>query len=159
MKKEELPQLHARLNELADYYGAKAPSTAAIKIWFDCLEGVTWPDVATVLTDWPKHKRAFPVGDEVRKAAAALLSDRLEAEGKRNNALAPTLDAVIARAEPTPNAIAFKRMYEVVFKRKTYDSPRQWCEAVLTSTKADASLKAFAERSLALMGTPREALK
>ena len=149
MKREEVAYLNARLVELADYYGHKPPSTAAIKIWADCLEGQQWADVASVLTDWPKAKRSFPLGDEVRKLAAERVSTRLEEESRRNNAAAPAIESILA--EDTPNARAFKRMW-TAWRTKKVSSPREWCNNVLASDKADAELKAFASEAVGLMG-------
>ena len=151
MTREEVGYLQGRLNELADYYGHKAPSAAAVKIWADCLEGQQWADVAAVLTDWPKVKRAFPLGDEVRKLAGERVSTRLEEESKRNVAMTPTVESILAIPADSANAKAFKRMWQAWRSRKV-NSPREWCNNVLTSDKADAELKAFASASVELMG-------
>jgi hypothetical protein len=153
VKKEDLPQLTTRLGELAAYYDKKTPTSEALRIWFDCLEGINWPDVAAVLTDWPKHKRAFPLGDEVRKSAAGIASERLEQQSKRNNATAPDIASVLSSSPDSPNARAFKRMWQA-WRSGKVSSPRDWCQKVVESEKADASLKRFAEQSLALM--PKE---
>lgn len=155
MKREEIAYLSSRLGELADYYGNRQPSTAAIKIWVDCLEGMRWDDVASVLTDWPKAKRSFPTGDEVRKLAATRVSERLEAESKAQKAVSATVEDVMAAAPDSPNARAFKRMWRA-WRGGKVESPRQWCVNVLASDKADAELKVFAEASLALMGEEKE---
>ena len=159
MNREELRQLESRLGELADYYGAKKPTAAALSVWKDVLEGQQWPDVAAVLTDWPKGNRTFPSGDGVRKLAAARVSDRIEADARASRAAAPTVDVVVgnamARAEDSPNARAFKRMWQAWRSRKV-DSPRQWCLNVLASDQAPDEFKRFAEDSLALMDPERE---
>ena len=155
MKREEIGYLTARLNELADYYGTKHPTTAALKIWGDCLEGMQWNDVAAVLTDWPKFKQRFPLGDEVRKMAAGLLSDRMEQQAKVERDLAPTVESVMYEAPDTPNARAFKRMWQA-WRSGKVDSPRQWCDNVLLSDKANEELKNFAGASLKLMGEAKE---
>lgn len=156
MNKEEVRLLEARLGELADYYSAKKPSAAALAVWKDVLEGVRWEDIAAVLTDWPKHKRQFPVGDEVRKLAGERVSKRLEDESRRNNETAPTIEGLMRSSKDTPNGRAFKRMWDSVCRRKTVESPRQWCKNVLESQKAEDSLKRFAEASIEQMETETE---
>lgn len=156
MKREEIGYLTTRLNELADYYGSKHPTTAALKIWGDCLEGMQWNDVAAVLTDWPKFKQRFPLGDEVRKMAAGLLSDRMEQQAKVERESAPTVDGLVSHiGEDTPNARSFKRMWTAM-KAGKVKCPREWCDNVLLSDKASEELKSFATASLKLMGEAKE---
>jgi hypothetical protein len=147
--KADLQTMGARLGELADYYGQKAPTAKALMVWGDALESVQWAEVAQVLTDWPKRHARFPTADQILKLAQERLSDRIEDEARRNRQAAPTLEDL--RRDESPMARAFFRMYDAVYKRKVADSPREWCKNVLKSDKADEVLKRFAEQSLEQM--------
>ena len=149
MHKADLQTMGARLGELADYYGIKAPTAKALMVWGDALESVQWAEVAQVLTDWPKRHARFPTADQILKLAQERLSDRIEEEARRNRDSAPTMAEL--RQDKSPMAEAFFRMYDAVFKRKVVESPRQWCKNVLASDKTPDVWKRFAEMSLERM--------
>ena len=151
MQKADLQTMGARLGELADYYGLRAPTAKALMVWGDALESVQWAEVAQVLTDWPKRHAKFPTADQILKLAQERLSDRIEDEARRNRDSAPTIADL--REAKSPMAEAFFRMYDAVYRRKVVDSPRQWCKNVLASDKTPDVWKRFAEMSLERMPT------
>lgn len=156
MQKQELPELAQRLSQLADALGGKAPSPAGLLVWGDALSECRFDDVRSALTDWPKSHQKMPTPVEILKICRTILSERLEAESKRNATFAPTVDKLVETAQDTPNARAFKRMWKA-WKSRKVSSPREWCTNVLASDKADEELKAFAAASLAGMGDEKPA--
>jgi hypothetical protein len=106
-----------------------------------------------------EHHRGVVVLAATVLATIEEIADRIEADARATRAASPTVDVVVgnamARAEDSPNARAFKRMWQAWRSRKV-DSPRQWCLNVLASDQAPDEFKRFAEDSLALMDPERE---
>jgi hypothetical protein len=84
MRIEELPQVAARLNELAEFYRVKAETNAALKIWFDCLKPFTLATALNVLTDWPRMMGRYPTANLVVDLCGKRVSDDLEASSRAN---------------------------------------------------------------------------
>jgi hypothetical protein len=110
MKSPDLPVLQVRLNELAECYGSKAPTTGALRVWLDALIEVSLADVIAVLTDWPKTRAKPPMPSEVLTLARAAVSDRLERESRARVAEhAPTINEVIDQAARSASSEIAKR--------------------------------------------------
>lgn len=146
MKATELGVLGARLTELADYYGSKQPTTAALKVWLDALENVSIADVSSVLTDWPKCRAKFPLASEVLAMVNDRVSTRVEESAKRNSA--DTLDAALARAAAQTRGPESQRIYEQEMAkirsimRAGKSHPRAWIEKLLAKEDSGEGLTA-----------------
>lgn len=148
MQANDLPELERRLAELADAFASRSPSKGALKVWLDALKESRFDDVQSALTDWPKTNVRMPAPADILKACRSEVSKRMEEQQRVNALTAPTVERVLERAEMTDSARAFKRMWDAVYKRRSVESPRQWCKNVLESSKAEPFLKSFAEQSL-----------
>lgn len=132
MKATDLGVLGTRLNELAEYYGNKQPTNAALKVWLDALEKASLDDVTYVLTDWPKTRAKFPLASEVLTLVNERVSKRIEESTKRN--AAETIDKALARAAAQQRGPESQRIFEEEFakirklmaRRKPH--PRQWID-------------------------------
>lgn len=130
MKATDLPTLAARLGQLADYYGKARPTAEALKVWLDVLAGESIDDVQAVLTDWPRHQRALPTGDEVLRQCRKTVSDRLEAQAAAHSAAArdrwsPTS---LRPDSQSPESIAAYRQFRSDYAEmlKSRKRPKDW---------------------------------
>ncbi len=78
MNPSDLPTLRARLSELADAVGSKAPGEAGLKAWLAALSDFAMPDVVDALDIWLRTKPKMPTPAEIRGVLASRLSDRIE---------------------------------------------------------------------------------
>ena len=159
MRNEELTRLKARLDELAEYYGTKAPSNAALKVWLDALRECHIDDVEFVLTDWPKTKQRAPLASEVLVLTRAHISDRIEAEAARNAREARKEWSVEKLTPSDPNSPAylqFKRDFaEIMARPKPH--PKAWMTDYLRRADAGENLPMVAEiRKIAAWQSMRE---
>jgi len=150
MQKNDLPRLTKRLEQLAEVYGGKAPSAQGVLVWMDALGEVSIDDVEWCLTEWPKTASRTPNPADVLKACRTRVSDRLEAQGKREAALAPTLETIRANSADSPNARAFWRMFGAMQKGKV-TGPKDWCARVLADDRAGSELQSFADQTMRLI--------
>ena len=128
MKTHDLSRLSSRLNELAEYYSAKFPSNAAMKVWLDALAEVSIDDVEFVLTDWPKSKPKFPMAAEVLTLARTRISDRLEKQAERHAREGRERIAPPEQMRGDPNSSAYLRFKEEmrILAEKPEPNPKSW---------------------------------
>lgn len=71
--------LRARLSELADALGSKAPGEAGVKAWYIALKDFPIEQVINSLDHWLRTKPKMPAPADIRKILSGILSDRIEA--------------------------------------------------------------------------------
>ncbi len=133
MQATEIGVLAGRLNELAEAFNHRPPSTNALKVWLDVLKEFQIGEVQSVLTDLPKRAIKFPAPADVWKACNERRSDRIENEARQRRAEPPLRVAQmparseIARAE-------MKIIREVLAKSRP--SKRAWIDKILQLQRA-----------------------
>lgn len=98
MQRHDLPEVLKRLAALAELYGAKPPTPAAAELWAHVLGECLIDDVRAALTDWPKARAKMPLPSEILALARERMSERVEAQAKR--------EAAAARVDWTPDKLA-----------------------------------------------------
>jgi hypothetical protein len=78
--------LKARLSELADALGGKAPGEAGIKAWTVSLQDFPIEEVVAALDLWLQTKTKMPAPADIRQILAGRLSDRIEAKAQAEKA-------------------------------------------------------------------------
>lgn len=143
MRAEQLPQLAGRLTELAEYYGSKPPTKAALNVWADALEKAGLDDVLFVLTDWPKTRAKFPLASEVLTLVNDRVSKRIEESSKRD--AAETIDKALARAASQRRGPESQRIFEEEMAKiraitaRGKPHPRSWMDR-LRAREADGEI-------------------
>jgi hypothetical protein len=78
MNGSDASTLRARLSEIADALGFKAPSEPGIKAWILALQDFPCPDVIDALDHWLRLKPKMPTPADIRIILAGRLADRIE---------------------------------------------------------------------------------
>lgn len=79
MQKSDVSALKERLVELAEVYGVKPPSDAAIKVWIGVLKDFPYQDIADAFSFWARTKQKMCTPADIASQCTAKVSDRVEA--------------------------------------------------------------------------------
>lgn len=124
MDKREATVLQARLEELAEALGGRAPGAKGILVWMDALGECSIDSVKAALSDWPKKNIKMPSPVDILKACRERVSVRIEEESRSNNA-APGFD--IGRLTPPDSEMAKAELAKcLAILRSPKPGPKEW---------------------------------
>src|ERR1700751_3244941 len=112
--------LTARLKGLAEVYGAREPSKAALTVWGNVLKGCPIEDIADAFSYWERHKSKMPTPAEIHLLACDIGSKRREERaGQDKSQYASGANRILC--DPRVASENLAKMREILGKRLPTD--------------------------------------
>ena len=125
MDKREATVLQARLEELAEALGGRAPGAKGILVWMDALGECSIDSVKAALSDWPKKNIKMPSPVDILKACREVVGRKIDEQGKRNRETAGSFD--IGNMTPPDSPLAKAAFEEIArITRSPKPGPKEW---------------------------------
>lgn len=131
MQTTETAMLAERLSAMAEAFGAKPPTAAAVEVWFETLQEFSFFDVSGLLIGWPKRASKMPAPADIWKILNEQRTDKIESEAENQK-----------RREKSEIAQGFRHSPELAAKLKSLVSdmkaqdrmqrdPKDWARKII----------------------------
>jgi hypothetical protein len=139
MRKDEIATLTARLEQLAEFYRVKAPTSNSVLIWADALDDLRFDELLTALSDWPRTGERMPTVAELRRLCALRRAERMEKQSEADNRNGLTVGDL--RPKGDPNSAAYRAHLAAKARIDALPRPNRndWWHDILAEARLRAS--------------------
>lgn len=137
MKREEIPVLAEQLNSLAEVYGNRQLSQAAIRVWVDTLKEFPLEKIMGLLIDWPKSNAKMPTPSQCWQTINEReieTRERVNAEEKKR------FEREMREGWRTPEGARIATVIRGFLAKQKKRDPKQWARDIIEAHESGGVL-------------------